>query len=95
MLVMTKRKVIRIPSPRERPDPPDDLTEVYRARDQAEALVVKGLLESNGISCALRTQIVQSVHPFSVADLGAVQILVVPRDRADAIRLLSADRHAL
>ncbi len=90
-----KRKVVRI-APKGLPaEPPaEGVTEVYWAQDQAEALVVKGLFEAHGIACALRTRIVQSVHPFTVADLGAVQILVAARDQAQAARLLSTHRRS-
>lgn len=76
-------------------EPASDLVEVHRAGHQAEALVVRGLLEAHGIACVLRTQIVQSVHPFTVADLGAVQILVATRDQTEAARLLAASRRVL
>lgn len=88
-----KLRVLRTAPKRGEPVEPK-LTELYRARDQAEALVIKALLEAHEIACALRTQIVQSVHPFTVSDLGAVQILVAPRDRDRAAQLLAAHRES-
>lgn len=70
--------------------PPDEsgLVEVHRC-DQAEALVARGLLDSEGIPTLLRSQLIHSVHPFSVGDQGEVAILV-PEAEADRSRLLLA-----
>ena len=61
--------------------------EVHRC-DQAEALVVKGLLESEGIRVVLRSRIAQSVHPFSVGAQGEIVILVPDAERVRGRRLL-------
>ena len=79
-----RRKVI--PFPRRPPAPPDErgLVEVHRC-DAAEAVVVKGLFESEGIPTLLRSRIAHSVHPFTVGSQGEVVILVqaaeAPRSR--------------
>ena len=67
-----------IPFPSRAPEPEDErgFVELTRVRDQAEALVVRGLLESHGIEVLLRSQVAPSVYPFSVGDQGAVQVLV-------------------
>jgi hypothetical protein len=56
---------------------------------QAEALVVKGLLESEGIPALLRSRLLHSVHPFSVGDQGEVTVLVPAADAPRARRLLT------
>ena len=66
-----------------------EFQEVARARDQAEALVVKSLLEAYGIQVLLRTHVAQSVHPFTVGDQGEVRILVLPAAVAESRRLLA------
>ncbi len=93
---MAKRgKVIRFPgSPRERPKPPvrideRDLVEIRRCRDEAEALVVKSLFDSEEIPCVLRSRLAHSVHPFSVGDQGEV-IVLVPAAEAPRARILLA-----
>ncbi len=58
-------------------------------RDQGEALVVRGLLDSAGITAVLRGRLVHSVHPFSVGDQGEVSVLVPEPDADAARRLLS------
>ena len=54
--------------------------EVRCCRDQAEALVVRGLLESEGIRVVLQGRQAQSVYPFSVGDQAEVRLLVAEAD---------------
>ncbi len=80
-----RAKVIRFPGrgAQDRREPRLDerpLVEVRRCRDQGEALVVKSLLESEGIACVLRSHLVHSVHPFTVGDQGEVVVLVPDAD---------------
>src|SRR5262249_51536599 len=85
--VMTQRgKVIPFPK---KPAPPDEraLTEVHRC-NQAEAIVVKGLFESEGIPTVLRSRIPHSFHPSTVGAQGEVMILVPAADAAHSRRLL-------
>ena len=83
-------KVIRFP--KLPPEPRDEraLVEVHRC-DQAEAVVVRSLFESEGIPALLRSRIAHSVHPFSVGAQGEVVILV-PESLAERARLLLARR---
>ena len=66
------------------------LIEVHRC-EQAEALVVKSLFESEGIPTLLRSHLISSLHPFSVGAQGQVAVLVpaseVSRCRPLMIRL--------
>src|SRR3954470_21498956 len=82
-------KVIPFPA-RPAPVARDDgaLVEVHRC-DQREALVVKGLFESEGIPVIVRSRIAHSVHPFTVGAQGEVTLLV-PRADADRSRRLLA-----
>ena len=66
----------------------DALVEVHRC-DQREALVVKGLFESEGIPVIVRSRLAHSVHPFTVGAQGEVTLLV-PRADADLSRRLLA-----
>ena len=82
MRAMSRRgKVIPFPRSPAPPSPAPTFTEVRRCRDQGEALVVRGLLESRGISAVLRSHIAQSVHPFSVGDQGKGEVIVLVADR--------------
>lgn len=51
------------------------LVAVYRCQP-TEAVVVKSLLESEGVPVVLRSRLAQSVHPFSIGDQGEVTVLV-------------------
>jgi hypothetical protein len=91
-----KAKVIRFPvrgpePKRQEPKPSAarGFVEVHRCRDQSEALVLKGLFESEGIDCFLQTKLAHSVHPFNVGDQGEV-IVLVPEPDAPRARLLIA-----
>jgi hypothetical protein len=88
MSVMSRRaKVIRFPkSP---PEPTPGFVEVRRCRDQFEALVVRGLLESEGIPVVFRSNIAQSVHPFSVGGQAEVIVLAHAEDAARARAVLA------
>ncbi len=89
---MAKRgKIIPFPGSRpvsRQPAPVRGLAEVHRG-DQAEALVVKSLFESEGIPTLLRSRLVSSVHPFSVGDQGEVVVLV-PESEVARCRILLA-----
>ena len=55
---------------------------------RAEAEVIKGYLESNGIECIFQSQVVHSVHPFTVNGLGEVKIMVAEEDFERAKHLM-------
>ncbi|HEX2501493.1 MAG TPA: DUF2007 domain-containing protein [Methylomirabilota bacterium] len=80
-----------IPFPSRVPEPEDErgFEELTRVGDQAEALVVRGLLESHGIEVLLRSHVAPSVYPFSVGEQGAVQVLVRREALAESRRLLA------
>lgn len=82
-----RAKIIRFPTrpaaPKGAPAPgapAESLVEARRCRDQAEALVVRGLLESEGIHVVLQSRLAQSVYPFSVGDQAEVLLLVAAAD---------------
>lgn len=52
------------------------LVEVYKAFGEAEALIIKSLLESNGIPCLLKSHAAPSVHVFTVDGMGEVRVMV-------------------
>jgi hypothetical protein len=82
-----KGRVIPFPESRRPTADADALVEIHRC-DQAEAMVVKSLLESEGIPTLLRSRLVSSVHPFTVGAQGEVVILVTARDASRAARRL-------
>src|SRR4030095_10421982 len=78
-----------IPFPKFPRDPGGErgLVEVRRCA-QAEALVLKGLFESEGIPTLLRSRLAHSVYPFSVGGQGEVVVLVPASEAALSRRLL-------
>src|SRR4029077_13169132 len=76
--------------------PAESLVEARRCRDQAEALVVRGLLESEGIHVVLQSRLAQSVYRCSVADEAEVLLLVaaaaLPRARVVLARRADTPR---
>ena len=84
-----RARVIPFPRPPARgPEPAPGLVEVRRCRDQAEALVVRSVLESEGIRVVLRSNLAQSVYPFSVGDQGEVVVLTPEQDAPRARTIL-------
>ncbi len=53
-----------------------DMVEVYKAKGELEAQVIKGLLESYGIPCVLSSHAASSVHSFAIDGLGEVRVMV-------------------
>jgi hypothetical protein len=66
---------------------PDSLVEVYRARNDMEAQVIKSLLEGFEIPCILRSNAAPSVHMFTMDGLAEVRIMV-PASLEEAAREL-------
>ena len=52
------------------------MVEVYRATGEAEAQIIKGLLETNGVPCILRSNAAPSVHVFTVDGMGEFKVMV-------------------
>jgi hypothetical protein len=71
-----------------RADRDKNLKEVCRVMGPVEAEVTKSFLESNGIICLLRGEMVQSLYPLSVDGMGEIRILVLESDYALAKELL-------
>ena len=90
MSAMARRaKIIPFPkSPPAAPAAAPDFVEVRRCSGLGEALVVRGLLESEGITVVLRSNLAQSVHPFSVGDQGEVIVLTREPDASRARTIL-------
>jgi hypothetical protein len=67
----------------------ETLVEVWRAWGEAEANLVQGLLETNGIRSAIRGESTRLTHGFTLDGLAEVKILVAPADAARASELIS------
>lgn len=62
---------------------------VYRAIGEAEAEVIRGLLESFGISSMLQSNTAPSVHMFTDNIVGKVEVMVWASQAEEARQLLS------
>jgi len=67
---------------------------VYRAVGETEALIIKGLLESNSIPCLLQSNTAPSVHMFTVDGLGEVRVMVGESRAEEAKRLIREEGRA-
>ena len=70
-----------------------ELIEVYKAAGELEAQVIKGLLESNGIRCFLKSHAAPSVHVFAIDGLGKVKIMVQESLVEKAKKLIEREEH--
>jgi len=69
-----------------------DLVELSKVWGPVEAEVIKTMLESYGIPCLMRGQVVQSILPYSVDGMGQIKILVPKKDLANAKKLIEHDK---
>jgi hypothetical protein len=68
------------------------MVEVYKARTEMEAQVIKGLLESFGIPSCFKADAAPSVHWFTMDGLGEVRVMVLDSMAGEARRLIE-DSH--
>ena len=69
----------------------EKLVDVYHASGEAEAYIIKGKLEANGIPCILRSNAARSVHMFTVDGMGEIRVSVNESMAEDARRLIEAE----
>ena len=55
----------------------EKMVEVYQARNEMEAQVIKGLLESYDIPCFMKSNAAPSVHTFTMDGMGEVRVMVL------------------
>jgi len=68
----------------------EKLTDVYKATNEMEAQVIKGLLESYGIPCVLRSNVGPSPFGFT---MGKVKIMVRDSMADRARELIVSDKN--
>jgi hypothetical protein len=67
---------------------PENLVEVYRARNEMEAQVIKSLLAGYDIPCVFRANAAPSVHMFTYDGLAEVRVFVPASLEKDARELI-------
>ena len=75
-------------NPNPLPDPNEKLVRVFDAEQESEAMVVSGLLESQGIDC----EITALDAPQDVLPIGGTVVLVRGEDAARAIQIIEEYR---
>lgn len=69
----------------------EKLIDVFSASGEMEAHVIKGLLESNGIPCILKSDAATSVHAFTVDGMGEVKVAVLESMVEEAKRIIGGE----
>ena len=64
------------------------LVEVYKARTEMEAQVIKGLLESFNIPSTLKSNAAPSVHMFTMNGMAEVKVMVLESMAGEAKELI-------
>lgn len=67
------------------------LVEVYKARHEMEAQVIRSLLESYDIPCFLKSNAAPSVHMFTVDGMAEVKVMVLDSMADRARELIVSD----
>ena len=67
-----------------------DWTVVYTAQGELDETHVRTFLEAHGISTSTRGEALRKTHALTLNGLGQVEILVAPKDAAEAQALLDA-----
>ena len=70
------------------------MVEVYLARNEMEAQVIKGLLDSFDIPCFMKSNAAPSVHTFTMDGMGEVRIMVLESLAEKARELIVGDGRA-
>ncbi len=71
----------------------EKLVEVYKARTEMEAQVIKGLLESFDIPCVLRSNAAPSVHMFTMNGMAEVKVMVLDSRVDEAKNLIVSENN--
>ena len=72
----------------------EEMIEVYKTAGEIKAQVIKGLLESYGIPCLLKSDAAHSVHVFTADGMGEVKIMVRKSMAEEAKKLIRREDDA-
>ena len=72
----------------------EKMVEVYHARNEMEAQVIRSLLEGYGIPCILKSNAAHSVHVFTMDGMAEVKVMVLDSMAKEARELIMGDNHA-
>ncbi len=63
---------------------------IFTTWERAEAEIIKGIIEGQGITCMLSSDITHMVYPFSMDGLGEIRIYVSEEKAEEALELIRA-----
>ena len=66
----------------------EKLVEVYKARTEMEAQVIKSLLDSFGIPCSFKSNAAPSAHMFTMNGMAEVKVMVLESQADEARELI-------
>jgi len=69
----------------------EKLVEVYKAKGESQAEIIKGLLESFGIPSILKSNAAPSAFQFTVDDMGEYKVMVREQDVEVARGLIESE----
>jgi hypothetical protein len=69
----------------------EKLVEVYKARTEMEAQVIRSLLESYDIPCFFKSNAAPSVHMFTMDGMAEVKVMVLDSMAEEARELINGD----
>ena len=70
------------------------MIEVYKARGELEAQLIKSMLDSYNIPCVLRSNAAGSVHSFVFDGMGEVRIMVPESHAEEARNIIGSEYQA-
>jgi hypothetical protein len=67
------------------------MIEVYKARGELEAQLIKGMLDGYGVPCMLRSNAAGSVHSFVFDGMGEVRVMVPESYAEEAQNIINSE----
>ncbi|HAS04977.1 MAG TPA: hypothetical protein DCR71_04410 [Dehalococcoidia bacterium] len=67
------------------------MIEVYKAKGELEAQIIKGMLDSYNIPSVLRSNAASSVHSFVFDGMGEVRVMVPESFAEEATNIINAE----
>ncbi len=75
-------------------NPNNDLVQIYVAKGEGEAQIIKSLLESYGIPCMFKPYAAFSASVLVMDGTGQIRIMVKKEDEKDALELVKGEDNA-
>lgn len=60
--------------------------------NDVEAYILKGVLETNGVPCVINNELMSSVYPLPVSDVGSIKVLI-PADKLELAEGIMRSNH--